>query len=70
MAGILFVLALLADLVVAVGIPINQNDSAAKIATALDHYSTRLLIIAGLCVVYIMLSRERRVGNATRPRAS
>ncbi len=51
-AGILFVLAVLADFAVAIGIPINQNDSAAKIATALDAYSTRLLVIAGLCVVY------------------
>ena len=51
-AGILFVLALLADLAVAVGISINQNDSAAKIATALDDHSTRLLVIAGVCVVY------------------
>ena len=51
-AGILFVLALLADFAVAVGIPINQNDSAAKIATALDDHSTQLLVIAGLGVVY------------------
>jgi Domain of unknown function (DUF4386) len=51
-AGILFVLALIADFAIAVGIPINQNDSAAKIATALDDHSTRLLVIAGVCVVY------------------
>ncbi len=51
-AGILFVLALLADFAVAVGIPINQNDSATKIATVLDGHSTRLLVIAGLGVVY------------------
>jgi hypothetical protein len=51
-AGILFVLALVADFAVAVGIPINQNASAAKIATELDDHSTRLLIIAGVCVVY------------------
>ena len=36
LAGILFVLALLADVAIAGGIPINQNDSAAKVATALD----------------------------------
>jgi len=51
-AGIVFVLALLADVAVASGIPINQNDSAAKIATALDDHGTRLLVIAGVCVVY------------------
>jgi hypothetical protein len=32
-AGIPFVLALVVDLVVAIGIPVNQNDSAAKVAS-------------------------------------
>jgi hypothetical protein len=50
--GSLFVLALLADFGVAIGIPFNQNDSAAKIATALDDHSPPLLVIAGLSVVY------------------
>lgn len=52
MAGILFVLALVADFAVASGIPVNQNDSAAKIANELNAHSTRLLVIAGVCVVY------------------
>jgi hypothetical protein len=43
-AGIVFV--------VAAAIPIDQNDSAAKIATELDAHSTRLLVVAGVCVVY------------------
>jgi hypothetical protein len=51
-AGIFFVLALAADFIVAASIPINQNDSAAKIATELDAHSTRLLVVAGVCVVY------------------
>lgn len=52
LAGILFVLALLVDFAVASGIPANQNDSAAKIASELNTHSTRLLVIAGVCVVY------------------
>jgi hypothetical protein len=51
-AAILFVLAPLVDFVVAASIPINQNDSAAKIASQLDAHSTRLLVIACVCVVY------------------
>lgn len=51
-AGIVFVLALVADFVVAGGIPINQNDSASKIATELDAHSTTLLVVAALGVVY------------------
>jgi hypothetical protein len=51
-AGILFVMALLVEVVVAVGIPINQDDSAAKISNALQEHDTRLLMIACLSVVY------------------
>jgi hypothetical protein len=51
-AGILFVLALVADFAVAVGIPVNQNDSATKIASELDAHSTGLLAVTGLGVVY------------------
>ena len=51
-AGILFVLALVADFVAAGSIPVNQNDSAAKIATELEAHRTQLLVIAGVCVVY------------------
>jgi len=51
-AGIVFVVALVAEVVVAAAIPINQDDSAAKIANALHDHRTRALIIAYLSVVY------------------
>lgn len=51
-AGILFVLALVAETLIAIGVPVNQNDSAAKIASVLDHHSGRLLVIAYLSTVY------------------
>jgi hypothetical protein len=51
-AGIVFVVALLAEVVVAVGIPINQDDSAVKIATALRDHDQRELVIAALSIVY------------------
>jgi hypothetical protein len=51
-AGILFVLAVVAETAVSLGVPINQNDSAAKIARALADHRTTLLIVECLCVVY------------------
>lgn len=51
-AGILFVVALAAEIVVALGVGVNQNDSAAKIANALYVHRERLLVIAYLSVVY------------------
>jgi len=51
-AGIVFVVALVAESVIGGSIPINHNDSAAKIATALDAHRTQLLVIAGLSAVY------------------
>ncbi len=51
-AGIVFVLALLAEVVVAVGIPLNQDDSAAKIASELAEHRKRLIAIACLSIVY------------------
>ena len=51
-AGILFVTTLLAEIVVAIGIPVNQDDSAAKIAKALHDHHQRLWAIASLSVVY------------------
>jgi hypothetical protein len=54
-AGVLFVIALVAEIAVAIGIPINQNDSAAKIANALHEHRTRLLLIAWLSVVYAVM---------------
>jgi hypothetical protein len=51
-AGIVFVIALVAETVVAIGIPVNQNDSAAKIAAALHDHHGGLLLIAYLSVIY------------------
>jgi hypothetical protein len=51
-AGILFVLAILAESAIGLGVGINQNDSAAKIANALAGHKNRLVVVEGLCVVY------------------
>ena len=51
-AGILFVVALAAEAVVAFGLGVNQDDSAAKIANALYVHRERLLVIAYLSVVW------------------
>jgi hypothetical protein len=52
LAGVAFVLFLLGESVVAVGVPLDQNDSAAKIARELNDHRTRLTVIACLSVVY------------------
>ena len=51
-AGIVFIAALIADLIVTSGIPLDQNMSPAKVAAELDQHSTRLIIVACVCVVY------------------
>jgi hypothetical protein len=51
-AGIVFVIALLAESVIATGAGLTQNDSAAKIATGLHEHRTRALLIAYLSTVY------------------
>jgi Domain of unknown function (DUF4386) len=51
-AGIVFVLALLAEAVISAGIPINQDDSAAKIARALQDHRKTVLAAAYLSTVY------------------
>ena len=51
-AGIIYVVALVAESVVAVGVGLTQNDSAGKMATALYEHRTRLVVIACLSVVY------------------
>lgn len=52
-AGVVFVAALVAETVVAVGVPLNQDDSAAKIATGLHHHDGRLILIACLSIPYV-----------------
>jgi hypothetical protein len=51
-SGIVFVVALLAESVVAIGIGLTQNDSAAKIARGLHEHRDRALVIAYLSAVY------------------
>ena len=54
-AGILFVIALVAEIVVAVGVELSQNDSAAKIANGLHAHETRLIVVACLSVIYAVM---------------
>lgn len=51
-AGIIFVIALIAETVISTAVGVNQNDSAAKIANALYRHRERQLVIAYLSVVY------------------
>jgi hypothetical protein len=51
-AGIVFVVALLAESVIGTGVGLTQNDSAAKIASGLHEHRERLLVMAYLSVVY------------------
>lgn len=51
-AGIVFVVALLAEAVISTGIPVDQNDSAATIANALHDHRTTVLVAGYLSTVY------------------
>ena len=51
-AGIVFVVALLAESVVSTGVGLTQDDSAAKIASGLHEHRVRLLVITYLSAVY------------------
>jgi hypothetical protein len=51
-AGIIYVIALVAESVVAIGVGLTQDDSAGKMATALYEHRSRLVVIACLSVVY------------------
>ncbi len=73
-AGIVFVVALAAEVVVAIGVPASQTDSATTIANALADHQERLLVIAYLSVVYaaafpIYLSRLHRLLRGDPDRA-
>jgi Domain of unknown function (DUF4386) len=52
LAGIVFVVALVTETVISAALPINQNDSATKIASELDAHTTLILVVACICVVY------------------
>jgi hypothetical protein len=74
-AGIVFVVALLAEAVISTGLPINQDDSAAKIADALrDHRKTILVagylstVYAVAFVIYLAKLHELLRAVAQRPR--
>jgi hypothetical protein len=54
-AGVLYVLAVVAESAVGLAVGINQNDSAAKVATELADHRTRLVVVEGLCVVYAVM---------------
>ena len=54
-AGILFVVALVVEIIVAIGVELSQNDSAAKIANGLHAHETRLIVVACLSVVYAVM---------------
>jgi hypothetical protein len=51
-SGIVFVLALLAETLISAGLPINQDDSAAKIAGAVRDHRNTVLVAAYLSVIY------------------
>ena len=52
--GLLYVAALVAEAVVSLGLPLNQDDSAAKIAHELDRHSQRVLVVVALSIVYAL----------------
>ena len=52
LAGIIFVIALVAESVIAIGVGLSQDDSAGKMASALQIHRERLLVIGYLSVVY------------------
>jgi hypothetical protein len=47
-----FVLAIVVEIALELGIPVNQNDSAAKIAREPNEHSTRLVAVACVSIVY------------------
>jgi hypothetical protein len=51
-AGIIFVIALLAESLISTGVGLTQNDSAAKIAAGLHEHRERLLVVAYISAVY------------------
>ena len=51
-AGILFVVALVAESIISTGVGLTQDDSARKIANGLHEHRDRLLLIAYLSIVY------------------
>src|SRR5260370_17257181 len=50
--GIVFVVALVTEVVIAFGVKASQNDSATKIANELQAHHQRLIVIACVSIVY------------------
>lgn len=50
--GIVFVVALMSEVVIALGVKASQNDSATKIAALLEEHHQRLIVIACISIVY------------------
>jgi membrane-associated HD superfamily phosphohydrolase len=73
-AGIVFVVFLLAETAISAGLPINQDDSAAKIAGALRDHRDIVLIAAYLSAVYavafvVYLAKLHDLLRGAAPRA-
>jgi uncharacterized protein DUF4386 len=51
-AGVVFVIALLAEAIISTALPINQDDSAAKIARALADHRKAVLVAAYISTIY------------------
>ena len=51
-AGIVFVVAIVVEAVVALGVGLTADDSAAKIANGLDEHHRRLVVLACLSIIY------------------
>ena len=50
--GVLYVIALVTESVISLGVKANQNDSAAKIANELHAHHQRMVVVACICVLY------------------
>jgi hypothetical protein len=54
LGGVLYVVALVTEAVISVGFKISQDDSATKIANALDDHHKRLILVFCLCILYVV----------------
>ena len=50
--GIVFVVALVIEVVIALGVKASQNDSATKVAALLEEHHQRLIVIACISIIY------------------
>jgi hypothetical protein len=52
LGGVVFVIALVIEVVIALGVKASQNDSATKVARLLEEHHQRLIVIACVSIVY------------------